>query len=89
MIALLYTHAELVGRENEMKMQIKSRKLNRTLTFSVPGSSYIFVDLNGKPGTLGYQICAGGGCNGETLSYSGSDPDKFASICRRWYRAHI
>lgn len=72
-----------------MELKIKSRKLGRTITFSRPGSSYIFADLNGKPGTLGCQICSGGGTMGSTLSYDGDDQERFAAICRRWYRAHV
>ena len=72
-----------------MELKIKSRKLGRTLTFSRPGSYYIYVDLNGQPGTLGKQICSGGSLRGETLYYSGEDEDAFARICRNWYRAFI
>lgn len=72
-----------------MEMQITSRKLGRTITFSRPGSSYIYADLNGQPGTLGKQICAGGDTVGSTISYDGADQERFEAICRRWYRAHI
>lgn len=72
-----------------MQMQIKSRKLGLTIIFSRPGSSYIFADLNGKSGSLGTQICSGGGTMGSTLMYSGNDQKSFDAICRRWYRAHI
>lgn len=72
-----------------MKMQIRSRKLGRTITFSRPGPSYIWADLNGQPGRLGCQICHGGGTMGPTLSYSGDDLAQFAAVCRRWYRAYV
>lgn len=72
-----------------MELTIKSRKLNRKITFSRPGSSYIFADLNGKPGTLGNQICHGGKTMGSTISYSGDDQERFEAICRRWYRSYI
>lgn len=72
-----------------MEMQIKSRKLGRTITFSRPGSSYIYADLNGQPGTLGVQICRGGGTMGNTLSYDGDDQGQFDAICRRWYKSYI
>lgn len=72
-----------------MKLTIKSRKLNRTITFSRPGASYIYADLNGQSGTLGKQICARGGLMGNTMTYSGDDEAKFAAICRRWYRAFV
>lgn len=71
-----------------MKLTIKSRKLNCEITFSRPGKSYIFADLNGESGTLGYQICEGGRTMGSTLSYDGDDQAEFEAICRRWYRAY-
>ena len=72
-----------------MNLQIKSEKLGKTITFSRPGSSYIYADLNGQAGTLGNQICSGGKTTGSTISYDGSDEAEFAAICRRWYRAHV
>lgn len=72
-----------------MQLTIKSRKLNREITFSRPGKGYIFADLNGKSGTLGNQICHGGGTMGSTISYSGDDQSQFETICRRWYRSFI
>lgn len=70
-------------------LKIKSRKLNRTLTFSRPGDGYIFVDINGYSGTLGKQICKGGATTGSTISYSGDDKAVFDSVCRKWYRGFI
>jgi hypothetical protein len=72
-----------------MNVTINSRKLGRTFTFSRPGGSYVFADLNGQPGTLGRQICDGGATIGSTISYSGSDEATFERICRRWYRAYL
>lgn len=72
-----------------MELTIKSRKLDRTITFSRPGKSHIFANLNGKPGTLGTQICAGGRTMGDTVRYSGDDKERFEKICRCWYRAYI
>lgn len=72
-----------------MEMQITSRKLDRTITFSRPGSSYIYADLNGQSGTLGKQICRGGRAMGDTLSYDGDDQGEFERICRTWYRAYL
>lgn len=68
---------------------IKSRKLNREITFSRPGKSYVFADLNGQPGTLGAQICEGGSTSGNTITYDGESQDRFEAICRRWYRAYV
>ena len=72
-----------------MEITIKSRKLNAEITFSRPGSSYIYADLNGQPGTLGRQICQGGRTMGSTIEYSGDDKEQFKAICRRWYKAYI
>jgi len=72
-----------------MQMQIRSSKLGKTITFSRPGGAYIFADMNGQPGTLGKQICVGGGMMGSTISYTGDSTDQFAAICRRWYRAYV
>ena len=72
-----------------MRMTIKSRKLNREITFSRPGGEYIYADLNGRMGTLGVQICDGGGTMGSTISYSGDSEDEFANICRKWWAANI
>jgi len=69
-----------------MKLTIKSRKLGKTLTFSRPGTSYVFVDLNGKPGTLGDQMCQGGMLMGSTLSAS---DNTFEDVCRSWYRSYL
>ena len=66
-----------------MEFQIKSRKLNQTLTFSIPGSGNIYVDTNGKPGTLGEQIRKD---SGSCISYRGDDQLAFEAICRKWYR---
>lgn len=72
-----------------MRYTIQSRRLGRSLTFSRPGRSYLFVDLNGQSGTLGYQICERGRLRGSTLTYSGNDQQAFERICQRWYRAYL
>lgn len=72
-----------------MRTAINSRKLKTTITFSRPGGYYIFADLNGKEGTLGSQICAGGGTSGSTIGYDGDDLTEFVAICRKWYRSYI
>jgi hypothetical protein len=72
-----------------MKLTIKSKTLGKKLEFSRPGKSYIYVDLNGEPGTLGNQICDHGATTGSTISYSGDSDAVFARICRDWYRAYV
>jgi len=69
-----------------MELKINSRKLGKTLTFSRPGQDYVYVDLNGKPGTLGNQICHGGDLMGSTIM---ATENNFETVCRRWYRAYL
>ena len=72
-----------------MQLQIDSRRLGKTVTFSRPvGTNYVFIDLNGGAGTLGQQICRGGRLNmGSTItSY---DDANFERICLRWWRAYF
>lgn len=71
-----------------MRHTIKSKILEADLEFSRPGSSYVYVNINGQSGTLGRQICANGELMGSTIMYSGSDEKAFAAICRNWYRAY-
>ena len=72
-----------------MKFTINSRKLNKPVTFSTSGTSYIYVDLNGQPGTLGNQICYCGSTAGSTMSYYGTDEKAFAGICRNWFKQYL
>jgi len=70
-----------------MEYTINSRKLGKPVTFSVPGSSYIYVDLNGKDGCLGDQICTGGSFHGSTLTaYSNED---FKKTCKNWWKSYL
>lgn len=69
-----------------MNLTIKSRKLGRDVTFSRPGSYYIFADLNGCEGTLGTQITDN---KGGTISFYGDDQEAFEKTCRRWYNSLI
>ena len=72
-----------------MTYTINSRKLNKEVTFSIPGTYYIYVDLNGRSGTLGDQICAGGELLGLTIGYGGSDPRTFEKICKAWFKKYL
>jgi len=69
--------------------KINSRKLNKTLTFSLPGFSYIFVDICGGEGNMGLQICKNGELTGDTLTADLVDQVGFERICRRWYKTFI
>lgn len=72
-----------------MELQIKSRKLGKTITFSRPAGRYVYADLNGQPGTLGVQICRGGSTGGSAIECGGNDRAAFEVTCRRWYRAFV
>jgi len=69
--------------------KITSRKLNKTLTFSRPARSYIFVDMYGAVGSTGLQICKNGELSGDTLTADLVDQAGFERICRRWYKTFI
>lgn len=71
-----------------MELKIKSTKLGKTLTFFMSSDGgYIFVDTNGKEGTLGEQICSNGMTNcGSCLS---ATEETFEKVCRNWLRKHI
>jgi len=72
-----------------MHMQIKSRILGRTLTFTRPGRSYLYVDLNGSEGSLGKQLCRDGRTTGSTITLRGEHQPDFNRLCRRWYTQYI
>lgn len=72
-----------------MKLNLNSKALGKIITFSRPGSSYVYADFNGQPGTLGNQICHGGGMMGSTITYDGSEQAEFEKICRNWFRAYL
>ncbi len=72
-----------------MNLIINSRKFNKEITFSRAGTHYIYVDINGQPGTLGNQICRSGGLGGDTVGYSGESQKVFESICRKWWKAYL
>ena len=72
-----------------MNFQIKSKKLGRTLTFSVPGETYVYVDINDREGSLGKQICHGGALSGSTLCAGKNNEEAFKRMCRNWYRSFL
>jgi len=72
-----------------MNLTIKSRILDTSITFSRPGSGYIYADLNGQAGTLGNQICESGSTSGSPITYRGSDKGLFNKKCRDWYRSYV
>lgn len=72
-----------------MHTTINSRILDKKLTFSRPGNGYIYVDINGQPGTLGRQIGERGFLTGGMISYTGTDTNEFKKICRNWLNSYI
>lgn len=60
----------------------------REMTFSRPGGGYVYCDM-GDPrltGTLGRQICVGGGLQGRTISEA--SVEGFVAACKRWLRQY-
>lgn len=48
-----------------------------------PRGGYVRLEGPGKTGTLGHQICAGGGMSGETLS---ATPMSLERVARAWWK---
>ncbi len=69
-----------------MNIIIKSRTAGTFSFWMNDVGGYIFLEADGKPGTLGQQICKGGYFSGSTLS---ATPETFEKVCRNWYRSHI
>lgn len=69
-------------------LTIKSRKLDRDFEFFMPdGGGYVRLERGANHGTLGDQICYGGGFRGNTIRCASED--EFRTECRRWYRDHL
>ena len=78
-----------------MRLTIKSRRFKKDICFFCGSFDpqrkyqyrYIYVDLNGQPGTLGNQICKGGGLTGPTLeAYSEKD---FLQTSKKWWKSYL
>lgn len=69
-----------------MGLTINTRKYGPQTFFMNGGGGYVYLETQGKPGTLGKQICSGGGFTGSTLS---ATPDTFEAVCRNWHRKHL
>lgn len=69
-------------------LSIKSRKTGEQFDFWMNGDQgYIYLEAEGRRGTLGRQLCAGGGFMGNTLS--ANSESSFKKHCRSWYRAYM
>jgi hypothetical protein len=63
--------------------QIRTRD-DGTLGFWCPdGGGYVRLEMAGHSGTLGRQICDGGGFRGNTLT---ATPDTLPTVARLWWR---
>lgn len=74
-----------------MEYSIESKVYGKRITFSRPGSRYVFIDTTGgkRPGTLGEQICSGGYISsGSTIEYIG-DQAGFEQLCKSWWKKHL
>lgn len=61
-------------------------RTNGNMTFFVPNSGgYVYLESAGRYGTLGKQICEGGGFSGNTIT---ADEQTIEAKARRWYRAY-
>jgi len=79
-----------------MRWTVKSKRLKRDVTFFCSGGfdphsfydwRYIFINLNGKSGCLGNQICEKGELRGATLvAYS---EDDFISTAKKWWKQYL
>lgn len=69
-----------------MRYTIKNRVLGNFDFFVPDGGGYVRLESEGKPGTLGAQICDHGCITGSTLS---ATPETMRDVCRRWYRQYM
>lgn len=69
-----------------MRFTINSTKVGEREFFMPDNGGYIRVVTNERPGTLGKQICRGGGFMGNTLT---ATPENFEDVCRRWHKDNI
>lgn len=61
-------------------------RTNGSMEFFVPDNGgYVRLESEGKSGTLGRQICEGGGFMGSTIM---ADEKTLEAKARRWYRAY-
>lgn len=67
------------------RITIKSRTFGPKTFWMPDNGGYVRLESDGKPGTLGKQICYGGGFRGNTVS---SSPETFEADVRKWWRAY-
>lgn len=67
------------------RFTIKTRTNGSMEFFTPDAGGYVRLESAGKSGTMGRQICAGGGFGGSTLTANAAS---LQSVARRWYRAY-
>lgn len=62
---------------------INTRKEGEMSFWCKADGGYVWLESEGKPGTLGQQICEGGGFRGSTLY---AREETLADVARKWLR---
>ena len=62
---------------------IKTRKEGEFSFWCPTGGGYVRIESEGRPGTLGQQICEGGGLMGSTLEATEAT---LGDVARKWLR---
>ena len=62
---------------------IKTRKEGEMSFWCPTGGGYVRLESEGRPGTLGQQICEGGGLMGSTIE---STEATLGDVARKWLR---
>lgn len=68
------------------RFTIKTRNHGEKTFFVPPGGGYVRLERSGRTGTLGEQICYGGGFRGNTIS---ATEDTLETEARRWWRQYL
>jgi hypothetical protein len=64
-----------------MRITIKSKAQIEYSFWAPDNGGYVRLEGKNAPGTVGQQICRGGGFSGSTISCT---PDNFRAVCRKW-----
>lgn len=71
--------------ETDMRFTMKTRDYGTLEFFAPRNGGYVRLESDGKPGTLGQQICNGGGFLGNTIS-CGPTEESLSRVARAWQR---
>lgn len=64
------------------RFTIKTRQHGEQVFFCPDGGGYVRLESGANHGTLGRQICYGGGFSGNTIS---ATPESLPKVCRAWW----